>query len=103
MCASSTKPDVKGANISVIRRRYLSQYPAEVCHAEALRFGSQESLWFDGVARCLAPRGRATILRPNEAKRCFRTGRHGAAIPSTLYCGCGTIRRYGLGAFQPCG
>src|SRR6266478_7284923 len=33
--ASSTRPDVNGANICAISTRYLSQYRAEVCHASS--------------------------------------------------------------------
>jgi len=41
---------------------------------EALCCGSQESLWSSELALCFAPRGRATILRPNEANPCLRGG-----------------------------
>src|SRR5205823_6391151 len=33
ICASSTRPDVNGANICAMSTRYLSQYRAEACHA----------------------------------------------------------------------
>src|SRR5207237_1305808 len=38
--ASSTRPDVSGANICSISARYLSQYRAEVCHASSTFFCS---------------------------------------------------------------
>src|SRR3989440_9929467 len=38
--ASSTRPDVNGANICAMSTRYLSQYRAEVCHASSALFCS---------------------------------------------------------------
>src|SRR5206468_6245279 len=38
--ASSTRPDVNGANICAISTRYLSQYRAEVSHASSALFCS---------------------------------------------------------------
>jgi hypothetical protein len=38
--ASSTRPDVNGANICAISTRYLSQYRAEICHASRALFCS---------------------------------------------------------------
>src|SRR5439155_8304877 len=38
--ASSTRPDVNGANICAMSTRYLSQYRAEVCHASRALFCS---------------------------------------------------------------
>src|SRR5207302_1772510 len=52
ICACSTKPDVNGANISVIRSRYLSQYCAEICHASSVLFCSSR---FILVRRKLTP------------------------------------------------
>src|SRR5205823_858012 len=38
--ASSTRPDVNGANICAMSTRYLSQYRAEACHASRVLFCS---------------------------------------------------------------
>src|SRR5216684_2214579 len=50
--ASSTRPEVKGANICAMSTRYLSQYRAEVCHELSTLFCSLE---FILVLRKLTP------------------------------------------------
>src|SRR6266576_2427807 len=50
--ASSTRPDVNGANICAMSTRYLSQYRAEACHASKALFCS---LGFILVRRKLTP------------------------------------------------
>src|SRR4029077_12050578 len=42
--ASSTRPDVNGANICAISTRYLSQYRVEVCHASSTLFCSSGAI-----------------------------------------------------------
>src|SRR5439155_14360183 len=63
ICACSTKPDVNGANISVITSRYLSQYRAEVCHAWSVLF------WFSGIT--LVRGSRPFVSLQDDGRRSF--------------------------------
>src|SRR5438552_3387160 len=79
--ASSTRPDVNGANICAMSTRYFSQYRAEVCHASSILFCSSgfilirrklcpnlEYLRYDPISLSRGARWNPSLLRVALAK-----------------------------------
>jgi len=86
----SAKPDVSGANISVVRTRYLSNSVQRSATREALCSGSRESFCFDGAP---APLFCSERSDSSFYQSVLRSERHDATAPRMPYCGWGTIRR----------